>query len=201
MDDESSYRERGEASWYGKKFHGRRTSNGEIYDMYAMTAAHKTLPIPSYVRVTHVGNGRSVIVRVNDRGPFHGSRIIDLSYAAAQRLGFAERGVALVDVEIVVPDDVAPPPLRASATRGQGEQSLPGNTYLQVGAFGAESSARTLAERVARETGRAVMVSRLNGPTSVYRVRVGPLSDTGQLHQAREQMQVLGLTETHLVYE
>jgi cell division protein FtsN len=90
---------------------------------------------------------------------------------------------------------------RASASAGEGEQRLPGNTYLQVGAFGAEASARNLADRVARETGQSVTVSRLDAPTPVFRVRVGPLSDTGQLHQAREQMQVLGLTDAHLVYE
>src|SRR5690606_40134750 len=90
--DERYYKERGKASWYGNKFHGRRTSNGEIYDMYAMTAAHKTLPIPSYVRVTNVANGKTVVVRVNDRGPFHSDRIIDLSYAAAQRIGIVNAG-------------------------------------------------------------------------------------------------------------
>jgi rare lipoprotein A len=95
------YREQGVASWYGKKFHGRKTSNGEVYDMYAMTAAHKTLPIPTYVRVTHSGNKRSIIVRINDRGPFHGPRIIDLSYVAALKLGFADTGTAEVLVETI----------------------------------------------------------------------------------------------------
>jgi rare lipoprotein A len=97
------YQESGGASWYGTKFHGRRTANGEVYDMWAMTAAHKTLPIPSYVRVTNVDNNRSVIVLVNDRGPFHSDRIIDLSYAAALKLGFAKQGVADVDVVDVTP--------------------------------------------------------------------------------------------------
>ena len=98
-----AFTQRGVASWYGKKFHGQKTSSGETYDMYKMTAAHPTLPIPSYVRVTHVGNGRSVVVRVNDRGPFHGGRIIDLSYVAAYKLGYIGAGSAQVQVEAIVP--------------------------------------------------------------------------------------------------
>ena len=99
----SAYREEGTASWYGTKFHGRKTANGETYDMYGMTAAHKTLPIPSYVKVTNLANQRSVIVRVNDRGPFHGDRIIDLSYAAAKKLAYAGPGTARVQVEAIDP--------------------------------------------------------------------------------------------------
>jgi rare lipoprotein A len=99
------YRQRGIGSWYGRKFHGQRTSSGETYDMYAMTAAHATLPIPSYARVTSVANGRSVIVRLNDRGPFHSGRLIDLSYAAANRLGYAGAGSAMVEVESIMPEE------------------------------------------------------------------------------------------------
>ena len=97
------FRQRGAASWYGKRFHGNRTSSGEVYDMYKMTAAHPTLAIPSYARVTNLANGRSVVVRVNDRGPFHGGRVIDLSYAAATRLGYVQAGSAQVEVESIVP--------------------------------------------------------------------------------------------------
>jgi rare lipoprotein A len=97
------FRQRGMASWYGKKFHGQKTSSGEVYDMYKMTAAHPTLPIPSYARVTHVGNGKSVVVRINDRGPFHANRVIDLSYAAAYKLGYIGAGSAQVEVEAVLP--------------------------------------------------------------------------------------------------
>ncbi|MBL0283214.1 MAG: septal ring lytic transglycosylase RlpA family protein [Zoogloea sp.] len=99
--------EKGVASWYGKMFHGRKTSSGDPYDMYAMTAAHPTLPIPSYVRVTNLANGRSAVVRVNDRGPFHPGRIIDLSYAAAYKLGYADQGHARVEVALVLPEEVA----------------------------------------------------------------------------------------------
>ena len=102
-DDSRGHVERGMASWYGKKFHGRNTSSGERYDMYAMTAAHKTLPLPSYVRVTNVDSGRSAVVRVNDRGPFHGPRIIDLSYAAATKIGVVSNGTALVEVRAIDP--------------------------------------------------------------------------------------------------
>jgi rare lipoprotein A len=112
-----TYRARGTASWYGKKFHGRRTSSGERYDMYAMTAAHPTLPIPSYVRVTHLGNGRSVVVRVNDRGPFLHRRLIDLSYAAAHKLGYISMGTAPVEVERVFPNDDSVPATLAAAAR------------------------------------------------------------------------------------
>ena len=111
------YRQRGIASWYGRKFHGRRTSSGERYDMYAMTAAHTILPIPSYVRVTNLSNGHSVVVRVNDRGPFHAERIIDLSYTAAHKLGFVNAGSAQVEVEAILPRGTAaapePPPLNS----------------------------------------------------------------------------------------
>jgi len=106
------YRARGIASWYGRKFHGRRTSSGERYDMYAMTAAHTILPIPSYVRVTNLSNGRSVVVRVNDRGPFHNERIIDLSYTAAHKLGFVNAGSAQVEVEAILPRGTAAAPER-----------------------------------------------------------------------------------------
>ncbi len=103
METSEGYREVGIASWYGGYFHGRRTSSGDVYDMYQMTAAHKSLPLPTYVRVTHLGNGRSVVLRVNDRGPFVGDRIIDLSFAAATKLGMAEQGTAQVEVVALDP--------------------------------------------------------------------------------------------------
>ena len=107
MKTSQGFKERGYASWYGKKFHGRKTSNGEIYNMYGMTAAHKTLPIPSYVRVKNLENGREAIVRVNDRGPFHSNRIIDLSYTAAFKLGVLKKGTAKVEIEVVTKETLA----------------------------------------------------------------------------------------------
>lgn len=118
MEDERAYKQRGIASWYGYKFNGERTSNGELYDMFSMTGAHKTLPIPSYVRVTNLDNHKSVIVRINDRGPFYEGRIIDLSYAAAQRLGITRAGTGNVEVEIVVPEGDPRPPLRGKPKTG-----------------------------------------------------------------------------------
>ncbi len=122
-----SHRERGLASWYGRGFHGKRTASGERYDMYAMTAAHTILPIPSYARVTHLGNGRSVIVRINDRGPFRTDRIIDLSYAAAHRLGYVQAGSARVEVEAVLP----------GKTSAAGE---PGSPRVEIAGAGAHRS-------------------------------------------------------------
>ncbi|MGH1485134.1 MAG: septal ring lytic transglycosylase RlpA family protein [Cellvibrionaceae bacterium] len=137
LSDSHGYKERGLASWYGTKFHGRRTANGEVYDMFAMTAAHKTLPIPSYVRVTHVGNGKSVVVKINDRGPFHGKRIIDLSYAAARKLGIDATGTGLVDVVDVtpLPGQIQPAPqvTSPSATQAAAPQlSSPQPTPVQA---------------------------------------------------------------------
>lgn len=200
--DERAYKERGKASWYGNKFHGRRTSNGEIYDMYVMTAAHKTLPIPSYVRVTNVATGKTAVVRVNDRGPFHADRIIDLSYAAAQRLGILGAGTGLVDVEIVLPTDAAPPPRAREASSAVTPGSeLPPNTYLQLGAFGSESSAKQFAADVGGQLSYPVIVSSSRTGKVVYRVRLGPLGNARQLQDAREQLQRLSIPQPHVVYE
>ena len=117
--EDRPFRQRGIASWYGRKFHGKRTASGETYDMYGMTAAHPTLPIPSYVRVRHVASGREVIVRVNDRGPFHANRIIDLSYAAALKLGFVTRGSAEVEIERITHDEI-----RAGTWRQRGGDEM-----------------------------------------------------------------------------
>jgi rare lipoprotein A len=119
LSGDSVFRQRGVGSWYGRKFHGQKTSSGEPYDMYAMTAAHPTLPLPSYVRVTNPGNGRSVIVRVNDRGPFHSERIIDLSYTAALKLGYAAQGSAVIEIERIRPGDAGlRPPVETVAKAG-----------------------------------------------------------------------------------
>jgi rare lipoprotein A len=202
LEDESSYKERGRASWYGKKFHGRRTSNGEIYDMYAMTAAHKTLPIPSYVRVTNLQNGKSAVVRVNDRGPFHSGRIIDLSYAAAQRLGILNAGTGLVEVEIVLPDDAPPVPLKAKPLNDVVPGSkLPANTHLQIGAFSAEASAKQFAAQVATHLAYPVIISPSKTDKVIYRVRVGPITDARELQQVRHQIEQLKIPQAHVVYE
>ena len=183
LQDASQYRERGLASWYGLKFHGHKTSNGEIYDLYQATAAHKSLPIPSYARVTNLGNGRSIVVRVNDRGPFHPDRVIDLSYAAAVKLGYMENGTAEVDVEIL---NIAGVDDRRGTVSGN-------YRYLQVGAFGAESSAQQLQAELSLALSPPVVVSPVrSGEDLLYRVRVGPVADNDELQKVQQQLQGLG---------
>ena len=204
LDDESGYKEKGIASWYGKKFHGRNTANGEVYDMYAMTAAHKKLPIPSYVRVTNLNNGSSVVVRVNDRGPFHGGRIIDLSYAAAQRLGFVAQGTAPVEVEIIAPDTPASVAMSTAsyqeATHSSSDNAVAGAAFLQVGAFPTEAAARVQADRVSGLTEQAVRVL-ASSDDQLYRVRVGPFTDTVQLHEVQELLHRGEISQAHIVYD
>lgn len=177
------YRAEGVASWYGTKFHGNPTANGEIFDLYLPTAAHRTLPIPSYLRVTHRGNGRSIVVRVNDRGPFHDGRIIDLSYAAAVRLGFAERGTAPVRLEAI---EVAGVDDRRDRPGGQ-------YRFLQLGAFSSDASAYSLRDSVARLVPAPVTVSRVQvGGRHLSRVRVGPVASVEELLQMQQLLRRQG---------
>jgi len=153
MNSAAGYDAVGNASWYGRKFHGRLTSSGEPFDMYELTAAHRTLPIPTYARVTNLENGRSTIVRINDRGPFHDNRIIDLSYAAAVKLGYSARGTARVRVEVLEP----------------------GKRYvLQAGAFSDLNRADRLKAALGELTGKPTYVVKMSGE-SLYRVRLGPV--------------------------
>jgi rare lipoprotein A len=163
------FRQRGLASWYGKRFHGQKTASGETYDMYAMTAAHTTLPIPSYVRVTHTGNGRSVVVRVNDRGPFHPGRIIDLSYAAAFRLGFIQAGSAEVEVEVVLPQEKG--------------------VYLQVGAFSSRENAEGLRARVAQEMAWLQDAVQVLLAGNLWRLQVGPYRSQDDARSVAERIE------------
>jgi rare lipoprotein A len=217
MEDERAYIERGKASWYGFKFNGERTSNGELYDMFAMTGAHKTLPIPSYVRVTNLDNRTSVVVRINDRGPFHAGRIIDLSYAAAQRLGITRAGTGNVEVEVVVPEGDPRPPLRmrkqdkvardsglvsqAEAGSKSADSKLPEGTYLQVAAFGVEKSAKQFASSVKSRLKFPVVISVIKSPNPLYRVRVGPFKDAQTIQAAREALGKIDISEVHVVYQ
>lgn len=199
--DESSYKERGYASWYGKKFNGYKTSNGEIYDMYAMTAAHKTLPIPSYVRVTNLQNGKTVVVRVNDRGPFHEGRIIDLSYAAAQRIGIHKMGTGKVEVEIVMPNDPPAIPRRAEhAIAAVNDSRLPANTYLQIAAFANRDAAKNFAASLATQLSFLPVVHSDTQPKEIHRVRVGPFKTNQELQLAREELAKKNFTDVHVVY-
>lgn len=176
------YRERGLASWYGRKFHNQKTSTGENYDMYAMTAAHPTLPLPSYARVTYLASGKSVIVRVNDRGPFHPGRIIDLSYAAAYRIGIAQRGSGEVEVESVLPGDAAAAaaPLApvavsetiAGAPMPVGEEA--GGYVVQLGAFASNANAQAFVAHLANQIATLGVEASVYQREGLYRVLVGP---------------------------
>lgn len=184
MDDYRNYRERGIGSWYGTKFHGRKTSNGEIFDLYQATAAHKTLPIPSYVRVTNLANGKAITVRVNDRGPFHPDRIIDLSYGAAVKLGYMEQGTARVRVEAL-----------AVAGVDDRRRTAPGQyRFLQVGAFSSESAAQDLGRRVRGVVSAPVFLSPVAADgVTLHRVRIGPLDSAGALAEAQDALRSAGL--------
>lgn len=164
------FRQRGMASWYGRRFHGQKTSSGEIYDMYAMTAAHPTLPIPSYVRVTSVSNGRSVVVRINDRGPFLHDRIIDLSYAAAHRLGYIQKGSTLVEVETALPDAADAPGL-----------------YVQLGAFSARANAEALRNRIAQEAPELADLLNIVAGDNLFRLVLGPYKSREEADRAGAQ--------------
>jgi len=180
LEDYGHYREQGIASWYGGKFTGYETSNGELYDVYQPTAAHRSLPIPSYARVTNLENGRSVVVRVNDRGPFHADRLIDLSYAAAVKLGYMEQGTALVEVESIAVDGVED---RRDPVYGD-------YRFIQIGAFGEESTALALQKELRALVSAPVFISpvEMNGK-SLYRVRVGPAQDARHFLALQQQLQ------------
>lgn len=164
------YNQRGIASWYGRKFHGRLTSNREHYNMLAMTAASPVLPIPSYVRVTNLENGHSAIVRVNDRGPFAPNRIIDLSYAAAKKLGYMKKGTAMVEVKAINthnPNATFPPILTNKP-----------HLYLQVGAFSQYNNAEHLKKQLMHFTQKSVRITETKSHQhNIYRVRIGPLKN------------------------
>jgi rare lipoprotein A len=192
-------KQRGIASWYGKKFHGQKTAIGETYDMFAMTAAHPTAPLPSFARVTHARSGRSVIVRINDRGPFHPGRIVDLSYAAAHRLGIAQGGSGEVEFEILTPPfeanapiqtPVLTPPIATSALVEPPpllRPTTPSETfYVQLGAFGNFANAQTFQQRMSSETNLTPRVQQVDG---LFRVRLGPFDTRAAADAARVDAQ------------
>lgn len=200
MKDNRGYRETGIASWYGPGFHGKRASAGETYDMYAMTAAHKTLRIPCYVEVTNLQNGRRAVVRVNDRGPFHDNRIIDLSFAAAQKLGVIGSGTALVEVRHIDVDQS--PPKQPDAAPIQLATPVPEwgrNVFLQVGAFSDAANAERLRLRLA--SARIDQVDVTRRPDGLHRVRIGPLSSVEQADELARQLETLGVSDRHIVLD
>lgn len=171
------FQEEGLASWYGRRFHGKKTASGELYDMYAMTAAHPTLPIPSYARVTALNNGKSVVVRINDRGPFHSKRVIDLSYTAAYKLGYLKQGSTRVRVEGLDPDSYD--------TQGA---ALKEGIYLQVGAFSRADNAQKLLDRLVRELEFDADRTRLVLNGDLHRVQLGPYPDDDAAHTDRARV-------------
>lgn len=179
------YAEEGIASWYGTKFHGNKTANGEIYDIYLATAAHRSLPIPTYARVTNLENGRDIVVRINDRGPFHPERLIDLSYAAAVKLGFENKGTA---------------PVRVAAINLAGIDDHRGTAsgsyrYLQLGAFSNVQAANSLRDEVSALVTQPVTVSPVDiGGQRLQRVRVGPVANGEQLEYLRHMLMTRGFT-------
>ena len=199
------YRERGIASWYGKKFNGLRTSSGEIYDMYAMSAAHPTLPLPSYARVTNLANQRSVIVRVNDRGPFLHDRVIDLSYTAAHKLGIIGNGSGEVEVESLAGNTVISPaaasipvpvqPLEISAPASVATVTLASveNTdagvYLQLGAFESQQNAESFLARMRSELGDTGKQMKLSAKDGLVRVHIGPYASESEARRSAEAME------------
>ena len=177
--DTTGFKERGQASWYGKKFHGHLTSNGEIYDMYSMTAAHKTLPLPTYVKVTNLDNGKSTIVRVNDRGPFHDGRIIDLSYAAAYKLGVVQTGTANVEIETIAV---------AKQTTAKPKVGAP-QYIIQVASSQNEERVRTLAQNLGQSLSVQSFVESVNGS---HRLFLGPFSDYTLTQDTLEKVKTRG---------
>lgn len=197
MSSADGYRQRGMASWYGRKWQGRRTSSGERYDMYAMTAAHRTLPLPSYARVINLRNGKSVIVRINDRGPFLHNRLIDLSYAAAYKLGIIGAGTGYVEVAAISPGS-----MRAAAARADGSISAPveglsanaERYYVQYGAFAQSSNAKSLMQKLQQFGIRFAHIR--HGNDGYFRVRSGPFSSQTTAEHLLLRGADLGLSTT-----
>jgi peptidoglycan lytic transglycosylase len=208
MSDSRGYSERGIASWYGSKFHGRYTSNGEVYSMYGLTAAHRTLPIPSYVRVHNLENNREIIVRVNDRGPFHDNRVIDLSWAAAAKLGFADTGVAPVEITAIDPAQYQIAMAQQTLESPSPQPQLPApladlgdNAYLQVAALRDQASLSQLLDKLIPMLNHPIEV--LDEKTDlgvIYRVQIGPIEERSELNLMQTMLELGGLQPGFVVY-
>lgn len=201
------YHEKGIASWYGTKFHGRRTSSGEIYDMYKMTAAHKTLPLPTYVEVTNLENGKKAIVKVNDRGPFHENRLIDLSYSAATKLGIIAKGTGLVEIRALTTpgkaNTVTPVVKEPTSEVTASVKSISSaEMFLQVGAFSSLSRAEQVKRKLQHEiTGVITITPFKSSQGTLYRVRIGPLSSVEQGDSLATKVAGLGFPSSHIVID
>jgi rare lipoprotein A len=189
MESGAGYRERGIASWYGSKFHGRRTSSGEPYDMHLATAAHKSLPLPTYAEVTNLDNGRRVIVKINDRGPFKDDRIIDLSYGAALRLDMVRTGTARVEVRVIDVDGGT----RTAAAAASGGNA---GTWLQAGAYSSIEGARQLLRSLERAKLLPVSIHDVGG---LFRVWIGPFADAAEADRVIDRAIELGFDRPHRI--
>jgi len=212
MQSSAGYQERGVASWYGKKFHGNLTSNREVYDMYEMTAAHKTLPLPTYVRVRNLRNNQSIVVRVNDRGPFVHNRIIDLSYSAALKLDMVRDGTSLVEVTAISFDKPAGHQHsgdRPTSTRQPAQPTIvstpavsSNRIFVQVGAFGErENASRRLAKLSQSGIKNGFIHEDVSTSPALYRVRIGPVADVVQYDLLVEELAGLGINDPYLITE
>lgn len=201
LSSSAGYWERGVASWYGPGFHKVRTSTGEIYDMYAMTAAHKTLPLPTTVRVTNLQNGRSIVVRVNDRGPFVGNRIIDLSYTAASRLDMLRNGTAMVEVRTIDPT-VPAAALAGSTAEVAPAAAAAAGLFVQAGAFSDPANAQRLAEKLRKGSyGKVFVRDDQFAGRRMYRVRIGPVPDVGTFDRVVAALERAGISDAHLALD
>ena len=199
MKNANGFTQEGIASWYGTKFHGRKTSSGEPYNMYAMTAAHKTLPLPSYVEVTHKGNGRKIIVKVNDRGPFHKGRIIDLSYAAARKLGVSGKGTGPVSIRVI---NTAALDLKTDNVVLPDSHDGKGKILVQVAAMGTELAAEKMADDLRSKKIPSVRVHVVeNDGMKLYRVRVGPLPDVDLAYKVINDLNGMGLNKARVIVD
>ncbi len=188
-----NHKERGVASWYGTKFHGRRTSSGETYDMMKMTAAHKTLPLPVYAKVTNLENGKQVIVKINDRGPFAKGRIIDLSYAAAHKLGMTQKGTARVEVETITFSRSGAPVKENSGDKKR---------YVQVGAYSVYNTAQKLAKVLDREIRLPVKITSIKrAGKKLYRVRIGPVPTQALAEELVSTLDIKALGKPKVVFD
>ncbi len=207
MTSSLGYKERGLASWYGSKFHGKRTSSGEPYDMHGMTAAHKTLPLPTYVKVTNLKNGREVILKVNDRGPFHDNRIIDLSHTAAVKLGIKGTGTGLVEVEAINPAQLETVTTSSKQLPEKEKPAVSNNTdvslYLQLGAFLSAQNAHQLKDQInsALSSTQTNVFPTLKNGQQFYRVRLGPISSAKQADSLAITLTEKGFVKHRIVIE
>jgi len=199
-DTDKNFEQTGTASWYGKKFHGHTTSNMEIFDMYKFTAAHRTLPLPSYVEVTNLENNKKVVVRVNDRGPFKSKRIIDLSWAAAKALDYDSKGLANVHIKLIQ----SPGSKKQNANTTQTaykSTNLDGMKFLQVGAFSQQDHALNIAGELSEITLLPVHVSNTLAQTPLFRVRIGPLTEDLNIIDIIQKVHNHGFENTKMVIE